>query len=141
MDHGNELFLSRPGKCECGEEFSYVGLGTYRCEHCGREFKNEYARVRDFVEKHGNNYSILEIAEQTKVSKKVIDMFVEEGKFNTVERVKRCSECGKPIGHGNYCDTCGLRILKTKSVDKKIQGVLRENMDLKGQMHHFKKDK
>ena len=74
-EDGIEEFLKRnmtrlgmPTKCECGGKYSYKGLGFYVCDGCGKEYLNEYAKVREFIDVYGTNYSILEISERTGVS-------------------------------------------------------------------------
>lgn len=137
-----DYLLSKPGTCQCGGEYKYIGLGNYKCTECGNIFQNEYAKVRDFVEKNGNRYNIMEIAEETKVSKRVIDLFINEGKFSTVEQVRKCRECGSVITTGTYCSRCSLRKMQENiTTTKNIQGVYRENGDMKGKMHTRTKDK
>lgn len=135
-----EKYLSTPEICKCGKNYSYYGLGVYKCDGCGAEFKNEYAIVRDFVDEYGTNYSIIEIAEMTKVSKAVIDLFVRDGKFVTVEKQRMCLICREPIISGTYCNRCALRQIE-KSFERKDRkfssGVL--NADMGGKMHHGKK--
>ena len=135
-----EKYLTAPGICECGASYIYYGLGVYKCEGCESEFKNEYAIVRDFVDKYGTNYSIVEIAEMTKVSKAIIDLFIRDGRFITVQKQKLCLICREPIISGTYCNRCALRQINDsfEKKDKKLSsGVL--NSDMGGKMHHGKK--
>lgn len=138
-----DKYLKSPGKCECGNNYTYVGLGEYRCSHCGNVFKNEYAIVREFVDKYGTNYSIMEIAAITGVSKKLIDMFVKDGKFLTVERQRTCIVCRQPIESGVYCKKCALMQIdnsldESRAQRKMMSGTIR-NEDMKGSMHHGRK--
>ena len=138
-----ERYMKSPDVCECGNEYTYMGLGEYKCMYCGKTFKNEYALVREFVDKYGANYSILEIASMTGVSKKLIDMFVKEGRFITVEKQKTCIICHQPIDSGVYCKKCAL-IQIDSSLDesrdnrKKMAGTL-HNEDMLGTMRHGRK--
>jgi len=144
-EDGIEEFLKRnmtrlgmPTKCECGGRYSYKGLGVYVCDGCGKEFLNEYAKVREFIDVYGTNYSILEISEQTGVSKKMIDLFVNEGKFAMVERTRRCINCGSPVTSGDLCDRCKLlKPTDDPTPKKQMFGYSRNNYDERGKMHYF----
>lgn len=138
-----EAMLTKPGKCQCGEEYEYKGLGVYKCPGCKNIFKNEYAIVRDFVDEYGTNYSIIEIAEKTNVPKRLIDLFVKDGRFDTVKKQKKCIICHTPIGKGQYCNRCALRQIKGEmdnDRNRRIAGVIRENKDMKGEMHFINRD-
>lgn len=132
-----DKYLKKPGLCECGNNYTYEGLGVYKCEHCGSVFKNEYATVRDFVDKYGTNYSILEIAEMTGVEKKLIDMFVKDGKFDRVEKQRVCIVCHQPIQSGMYCSRCALSQI-SNSMDENHRKKMSSGVmtgDMKGTMH------
>lgn len=138
-----DKYLKSPGMCECGNSYTYVGLGEYKCSNCGNVFKNEYALVREFVDKYGTNYSIMEIAAMTGVSKKLIDMFIKDGKFLTVERQRVCIICHEPIQSGVYCKKCALMQIdnsldESRANRKKMSGTIRTE-DMKGSMHHGRK--
>ena len=135
-----DRYMKNPGVCECGNEYTYMGLGEYKCAYCGKTFKNEYALVREFVDKYGTNYSILEIAAMTGVNKKLIDMFIKDGRFITVERQKMCIICHQPIDSGVYCKKCALiqidsSLDESKEQRKNLTGTL-HNEDMKGTMRH-----
>lgn len=135
-------FLSKPGKCKCGEEFEYQGLGVYKCKGCGEIFRNEYAKVRDFVDEHGTLYNIIEIAEQTGVEKRLIDLFIKDKRFDTVKRKKRCIVCKSPIDKGQYCNRCALIQIQNKMDEdhRKLLGSMVRSKEMKGEMHYLKKD-
>lgn len=138
-----EAFLTKPTLCKCGYTFKYQGLGVYKCEHCGEIFKNEYAKVRDFVDEYGTNYNILEIAEQTGVSKRLIDMFIKDKRFDTVKKQKKCIVCKTPIEKGQYCNRCALIQIQDEmdAEHKKMLSMVVRSGDMKGEMHFIKKDK
>lgn len=138
-----EAYLSKPTVCTCGGLFVYKGLGVYICKECNEVFKNEYAKVRDFVDEYGTEYNILEIAEKTGVKKHLIDIFIKQGKFETVKTQKRCRLCREPISKGIYCNKCALRQIQDQMDEehkKKIIGSIRSG-DMKGQMHFISKGK
>ncbi len=132
-------YLTTPGECECGADFVYHGLGTYVCESCGAVFKNEYGIVRDFVDKYGTNYSKIEIAEMTGVPKRIIDLFVKDGKFIEVEKQRMCIVCRQPIKSGIYCKRCALVQIEDSMEQhhRKIKSGLK-NPDMQGEMHYGK---
>lgn len=138
-----DKYLKTPGVCECGNKYTYIGLGEYKCENCGRVFKNEYAIIREFVDKYGTNYSIIEISAMTGVSKKLIDMFVKEGKFTTVDRQRECIICHQPIDSGVYCKKCALmqidNSLEESRAQRKMMSGTMKNDDMKGLMRHGRK--
>lgn len=138
-----DRYMKAPGVCECGNEYTYVGLGEYKCAHCGKIFKNEYALVREFIDKYGTNYSIMEIAAMTGVNKKLIDMFIKDGRFDPVDKQKMCIICHQPIDSGVYCNRCALLQIdnsmeESRGQRKKMTGTL-HNEDLKGTMRHGRK--
>lgn len=136
-----EAYLTKPGKCQCGEEYTYAGLGRYVCKRCHSEFLNEYGRVREFVDKYGTNYNMLEVAEITKVPKRLIDIFVKDGRFDTVKRQRRCAVCHNPIDKGQYCNKCALRQIKEQlDTPKHVMGSIHVQDDMKGAMHYINKD-
>jgi hypothetical protein len=132
--------LSKPGKCFCGSDYEYVGLGTYKCRFCSAVFKNEYAIVRDFVDEYGTSYSIYEISKKTNVSKRLIDLFVKDGRFETVKKQPRCRNCKTPIDKGMYCNRCALLKIHNEIHEPKrfVSGV-RQNDDMQGEMHYIHK--
>ena len=135
-----DKYLSKPGNCSCGQGMKYVGLGIYRCENCGDEFKNEYGIIRDFVDKYGTTYSILEIADLTGVPKRIIDLFIRDGKFAKAAKQRVCCVCHKPIESGMYCNVCALRQIGDAMDNdrKKLSGSLRRNSEMEGIMHYRK---
>lgn len=137
-----EKYLSTPGQCDCGGDFVYEGLGRYKCDHCGKIFENEYAIIRNFVDKHGTNYSILEISELTGVSRKFIDWFVRDGRFIPVEKQRTCMICHEPIASGFYCNRCALREQNREYEEKRnrnlMSGVRNPKMD--AIMHYSKRE-
>lgn len=130
-------YLSMPAQCECGGQYIYQGLGNYKCEFCGSIYKNEYAIVRDFVDKYGTNYSIFEIAEMTNVPKRIIDLFVKDGKFIAVPKQRMCIICKEPIESGTYCNRCALRQIQDSFDTKRrpiSSGLVQK--DMRGEMHY-----
>lgn len=138
-----ESLLTKPDKCLCGEDFEYKGLGVYKCKRCGMEYKNEYGRVRDFVDVNGTSYNMDEIAKMTNVPRKLINLFVRDGRFDTVKKQKRCKVCHNPIEKGEYCNRCALRQIKD-GIDndnrKQFVGVMRDVGDMKGEMHYIHRE-
>lgn len=136
-----EALLTKPGKCKCGNDFEYEGLGTYRCQRCMDVYKNEYAIIRDFVDEYGTNYSIYEISRMTNVSKRLIDLFIKDGRFEAVKKQPKCRNCKAIIERGMYCNRCALlqidgEIKRTRHVS----GRIKEDNSMKGEMRYLDKD-
>lgn len=133
------LPLSTPDKCiRCRKDYVYDGLGKYVCEKCGDVFLDEYGKVREFIDEHGSAYSIVEISEMTGVSRRYIDAFIREGKFDKVNRVRRCKKCGELIETGEYCRQCTLRGIQDEMSGSRSRytGMLKQD-NVKGEMHYF----
>lgn len=138
----NRKFFSDPVECdECGGKLDYQGLGSFICQSCKYVMKNDYGKVREFVEKHGNEFSMVEIAEQTGVSYSVIKELVKAGKFDTVPRQKRCKECKRPITKGDMCDECIRLKLREAVANTPKRSILVRTNEEKASMHYLKKDK
>lgn len=135
-----EHLMTKPGRCECGSEYEYKGLGHYECPRCRRRFLNEYGKVRDFVDEYGSAYSLLEIAEKTGVQKRLIDLFVKDKRFDLVKTKRRCKGCKEPIDKGTYCNKCALLQIKHEihQGHGNIVGSGAKDADMDGKMHHFK---
>ncbi len=139
-----ESKLLKPDTCECGEQYQYEGLGIYKCGMCGSIFKNEYAIVRDFVDEYGTNYNIQEISERTGVPKRLIDLFVKDGRFLEVKKQKLCKFCKVPIVTGHYCNRCALLQIKEglerDHPPKTLQSSVGLSGNMAGEMHHLRKE-
>ena len=97
----------------------------------------------DFVDEYGTNYNMVEIAERTKVPKRLIDLFVKDGRFDTVKKQKKCRICHSPISKGIYCNRCALRQIKDEMDSdrrRNITGVMKQDQDMKGEMHFINKN-
>lgn len=134
-----DAFLTKPGVCSCGADFEYTGLGHYVCPRCKNTFINEYGKVRDFVDEYGNAYSIIEIAEKTGVSKRLIDLFVKDKRFELVKKQRRCRNCKEPIDRGYYCSKCALLQLhhEMNAERRRILGSGIKDMEMDGKMHYL----
>lgn len=91
----------------CNSIMEYDGLGSYVCLHCGVQEKDDYGRVRDFLDRYGMA-KLSEISEATEVPLETIQHFIDEGRFDLVVH---CAGCGIEIKTGIYCSTCRRRTL------------------------------
>lgn len=136
-----DKYLESPddNDCGCGDtSYIYRGLGIYECENCGKIFKNEYARVRDCVDEYGTNLSMFEISDKTGVPKRIIDLFVKDGRFVEVEKQRICKICKEPIDSGMYCNRCALRQIEKsfeEKTKKKFSSSVLNSGDMRGTMH------
>jgi len=131
------VILSKPGLCKCGFEYSYTGLGHYKCEHCGDVFLDEYGKIREFIDQYGSTYSLYDISTKTGVSKKFIDAFVQQGRFSEVSRVNKCAKCGKIIHKGTYCEQCTFSGEQYEEKRAKFASMLNKDYNVKGEMRYF----
>ena len=61
-----------PLQCEhCGGTLQRVGMGLFECERCGREYYDDFRKIRNFLEQNGPS-SAVEIARATGVSTSTI---------------------------------------------------------------------
>lgn len=106
MDFELENEEVNSGKCPiCGSNLEYDGLGNYVCLTCGVQEKDEYGRVREFLDRYGMA-RLSEISEATEVPLETIQRFIDEGRFDLVIH---CAGCGIEIKHGIYCHACRRR--------------------------------
>ena len=76
----NELLsnLINPLTCSCGSiDLEYVGMGEYKCNHCGKKILNDFGCVYEYVYAHPNA-SISEVAQATGVKEEDIDSLAQD---------------------------------------------------------------
>ena len=99
----------RPSICaRCGGAMSFKGVGEYECEKCHFVMYDDYGKVRNYLEKHGNA-TVSEASAATGVSQSAINQMLREERFEVSVNSKsflKCEGCGKPIRMGRYCAEC-----------------------------------
>jgi len=109
-------------KCGCAR-LKYKGVGEYECENCKSLEYDEYGKVRNYLEKHpGSNQS--QVAQATGVPIHHIRQLLMDEKIEITpgsQVFMFCSNCGKEIRSGLYCEECKKK--STASVEKKGNGI------------------
>ena len=96
----------------CGKVFSKVLHSI--CAKCHKLEEDQYLRVREYIEEEPLA-TLTKVAEATEVPTKTILRFIREGRIIVSDGMKdevRCSQCGKAIDRGNFCNTCSEKIKK-----------------------------
>ena len=87
MDLTDKIALAKdiqkkPTICpKCKVKYDYTGLGHYRCPECGEEVRDDYAKVRDYLEIVGKA-SIEMTSKKTGVSVKSIKELINDGRLS-----------------------------------------------------------
>lgn len=92
----------------CGERMEYISLGEYRCPACHRVERDDYGKVRAYIDEHGPS-GAPEIEEATGVSREIVDELLRRGKLEIVNGPSgylRCEICGADIRYGKICAKC-----------------------------------
>ena len=119
----------------CGKVFNRT-TATPICKECEKAEEGVFESVRSYLEENPN-VSMAELAEATGVTPKKILRYIKEGRIEISKDSGgidlRCSQCGKPIKKGRYCDQCVI------SINQEV-GELFKKKSTSG-MHTFNKDK
>lgn len=134
---------NKPIRCEvCGEKMYYVGGGRYECKECGHSVLDDYGKVKEFLEEHGNSPAVV-VSKATGVKMEIIEMFLKRGKVEIPEGSRyylECESCGCPIRYGRFCPTCAKQLtgsilaIFNEEVGEKPKI---ENLSMVGKMHYF----
>ena len=134
---------NKPTICSvCGAEVKYKGLGEYICVACGNVERDDFAKVRHFIDVHGPSSAIV-ISEGTGVPVSMINTFLKDGRVEIPEGSKvyiTCESCGTEIRYGRYCSACATRL------SNQLQGVFeagaepKKRTDADGKMHFLGRD-
>ncbi len=92
----------------CGTQLQYLSLGDYICPECGHKEKDDYGKVREFIEENGPAPSYV-IHMATGVPESVINRFVKKGKLEVSDNSPiffKCEQCGADIKYGRLCPSC-----------------------------------
>ena len=79
-----EIDVHKPIECsKCHGTLKYNGLGCYECEACGNMERDDYAKVRDYLETH-SKVNIAKVSEETGVSRRTIQSMLDDERFIAV---------------------------------------------------------
>ena len=104
---------------ECGRIFAYPGIGPDVCRQCLEKDRENFDKVKDYLETHDS--SLPQTAIDTGVSTRKLYQWVREERlyFKSTEGSGLfCEICGAPIATGRYCRKCKAKLmLKGVKVD------------------------
>lgn len=140
------LLDNRPVRCrECGGRLQYISGGKYECEKCGNVEKDDFGKVKDYLDEHGPTPAIV-LASETGVHPDVIDNFLKTGRVEIPEGSEfyiKCERCGCNIRYGRFCPDCvrqlsgGIKKAFSEDLGEKPRTPAKKP---KGKMHFIKKE-
>ena len=92
----------------CRSKMEYISLGEYRCTRCRRVERDDYGKVRAYIDEHGPSGAV-EIEKATGVPRETVDALLRKGKLEIVNGPAgylRCEICGEEIRYGRICSKC-----------------------------------
>ena len=112
--------LNRPTHCpRCNVAYNYKSLGVYECPKCGLTEKDDYARIRDFLEKNGPSSAVM-ISNATGIPVSRINELLRDGRLeipNESPLFIKCENCRTDIRFGRFCPACAAKL------SNRIQGM------------------
>ncbi len=110
----------KPTACsKCHGGLHYKSHGEYVCEACGNIERDDFGKVRHFLEENGPTSAII-ISENTGVPIEKINEFLRQGRVEIPEGSDiyiKCEKCGTDIRFGRFCPACASKL------SKQLQGV------------------
>ena len=124
-DLDNKMAFSKMKYCpDCGIKMIYKHAGIYECPQCGKMDKDDFCKVKTFLDENGPTPAAI-VSQETGVPMITINEFLRLGKVEIPENSEvfiKCEMCGTDIRYGRYCPEC------IKSLSKKIRGALAEDV-------------
>lgn len=78
--------LHAPKECsKCKGKLKYEGIGEFVCLDCGNIERDDYGKVRFYIENHHDN-RLAVVAAATGVSRQSVQRMLDEGKIETTSR-------------------------------------------------------
>lgn len=100
---------NRPDFCpDCASLMIFKGLGTYECEKCHMVLRDDYGKVRLYLEKNPGA-SLVQVALGSGVPKQKIRELLKDSRIQMADygqRYYRCEMCNSPINSGRFCSKC-----------------------------------
>ena len=128
----------KPVRCsKCGGNLKYISHGEYECEICGNIERDDFGKVRKYVEENGATPAAI-ISDNTGVPINRINEMLRQGRVEIPDGSGvyiKCERCGCDIRYGRFCPACAL------AMGKQIQGALdmgevpKVKSENKGRMH------
>lgn len=133
-----------PKTCSvCGEPLVYKCLGEYRCEACGNIDRDDFGKVRHFLDENGPTPALL-ISEKTGVALSKINQYLRQGRVEIPDGSSvyiKCEVCGKDIRFGRYCPECAVRFSKSMQGTAVTGDIPKHTAGAGGEMRFFGKEK
>ena len=135
MENLQNYFYHVPEKCDkCGGELEYIGIGEYKCRECGNIMRDDFGKVRHYLESHEDE-TLLQVSKATGIDKDEIEAMVRDERLEISKHSKvffRCKACGKPITTGIYCPECAklAKAAQDKKIAERYHKEKRENMQV-----------
>ena len=77
--------LHKPVKCsKCEGQLKYIGIGNYECKSCNNIERDDYGKVRHYIENHRET-NVAAVAHATGVHRKDIQRMLDDKKFSVVK--------------------------------------------------------
>lgn len=103
------IIYNKHKQCKkCGGVTVYTYSGTYQCEACGHEEKDDFGKVKDYIEKNGPSPAIV-ISTATGVKLGIIEEFLKTGRVEIPDGSPiyiKCENCRTDIRYGRLCPEC-----------------------------------
>lgn len=103
------MLEDKPLQCDkCYSRLYYDEEGVYTCVECGRSFRDDFAKIKEYIEGH-ENCTPEDVARETIIDVDVVKALLDEDTFNLLPWDKyflECTKCGCAIKSGRYCQWC-----------------------------------
>ena len=133
----------KPSKCsKCGLMLEYKGNGEYICSGCGNVERDDFGKVRHYIEENGPSKAT-DIAAGTGVDISKINRYLKQGKIEIPEGggpYIKCERCGCDIRYGRFCPSCALSMCNDMKVALDVGEVPRQRKN-SGKMHFLGSDR
>lgn len=129
---------------KCGGIMIYEGVGEYHCEDCGEIERDDYGKVRNYIETHYNP-NVTEIERGTGVTTKTILKLIKGSAFEVSDKRRGlifCEMCQKAISSGRYCEDCEHKLhrdIESNTRQKKISVLSKAENAKSDKMHYIGK--
>lgn len=100
----------------CKRMFYYSGFGHIYCDYCKRADTRDFDKVKDYILENPGA-TMLEVADQTGVLMKFIEIYLREGRLEIPENSPifiKCEMCKKDIRFGRVCPECAEKLTQKK---------------------------
>lgn len=103
---------------KCGKMFTY--MGTHRvCDNCVKKEEEKYLELKAYINDNPEQ-NLAQVAKATGVPTRKIMNYIQEGRIilasnNAIASEMSCTNCGKSITAGKFCDSCAKKMSQNMS--------------------------